>query len=179
MVGLVTVDWHGGQANIAPFGPVFEFVVVAFPDPLPHRLDLCVRFELCKQKCGQHVGRKITGPQVYPGIFVHLAAEEARAVRSLLPNYLCAFDKSRVINEQRSAFAARDVLRFVKTLRSKTAEGTKELAAMLTEKSVRIVFDKREVLFASYFQNRLHFTSDTCVVDQHDRAGPTRESCRI
>ena len=34
MVGLLTVDGHGGQANIVPFGPVFESVKVAVPDAL-------------------------------------------------------------------------------------------------------------------------------------------------
>src|SRR5207302_6900269 len=106
----------------------------------------------------------------YPRVFVHLAAEEAGAVGSLLPDDLSALDESIVVNQQRPAFSARDVFCFVETLRCKAAKGTEELAAILAEKSMSVVLDHGQVVLASNLQDRVHFTSDAGVVQGHDRA---------
>src|SRR5208282_6621408 len=140
MVGLLAVGWHHGAANPAFLRPVAQVLVVILPNALPLRLDGLPYFQLGVEKGRQDVTHHITRANVHPGIFVHLSPKEPAAIRPLFTNDLGPLNQTRVVDEQRAALAAGDILCFMETLGSQTAEGAQPAAVELAEQSVRIVF---------------------------------------
>ena len=63
----------------------------------------------------------------------YLAAEKAAAVRTFFPDDLRSLDVLRVVDQQRPALPAGEVLCLVKTLCRKYSEGTKILVFIFSE----------------------------------------------
>src|SRR2546423_13921506 len=140
MIRLIAVGRHDRQAHPVSFNPILKLCVVAFPNPLPCRLDTLARLQLCKQERGKHVRRNIARSHINPRIFVYFTSEEAGAIGALLPDDLRSLDKSLVVNQQCATLSAGNVFRFVKTLRCEAAKDTEEPAAIFGEESMRVVF---------------------------------------
>ena len=105
--------------------------------------------ELSEQVRRQDVGRKIGRAEIHPGVLVHLAAEEARAVRALLAYDLGAVLERFIVHDQRPAFAAAEVLRLMKGLGRQRAEGPQVPALVATEQPVGVVFDDGQTVRCS------------------------------
>ena len=102
---------------------------------------ISARLELCKQEGGQEIGRQKARADVHPCVLVDFAAKETRAIGALFSQYLGSADERRIIDDERSALATGDVLRFVKAERGQRAERAEHPATILAEQPVRIVFD--------------------------------------
>src|SRR4029077_19008302 len=95
------------------FGPGSQLARIGFPDLSPPRLDLIAVFELGPEECGQQVRGEIARPDVYPRVLVHLSAEKSASVGSLFSKNFGALIKLRIIDQQRAAFSAREILGLV------------------------------------------------------------------
>src|ERR1039458_6769494 len=106
--------------------------------------DLLHVFELAKQEGGQHVGWHIGRADIHPGVFVHLPPHELAPVSALLTQDLSALLQSRVVDRQRSAFAAREVLGFMKAVAAHLADGAEPLALVFGTDTVAPSLDNYE-----------------------------------
>src|SRR5574341_574295 len=103
------------------------------------RLDFLTLLKLAVEKRRQNIGWKVGGTEVHPGVFVHLAAEEAGAVGAFLADDLGALDKFRVIDNQRAAFPAGEVLGLMEGLGSHDAKGTQVFPFVSAKQAVSII----------------------------------------
>src|ERR1700722_2615391 len=108
--------WDDGQPHTTGSGPVRKFKGVTFPDLLPPGLNAWPDFQLSKKKRRQHVAHDIAGTEINPRVLVHLPSEKQAAVGAFLANYLGALEVDWIVDEQRAALAASDVLCLVETL---------------------------------------------------------------
>src|ERR1035437_2868075 len=113
---------HDRTGNAPVLGPTAQVMVVILPYLLPRGLDARPNFQLRVQEGRQHVTHHIARPDIDPRILVHLSAEKPAAIRALLADDFGPLDQGRVIDEQRAALAASNVLGFMETLRSQAAE---------------------------------------------------------
>src|SRR6266480_4730282 len=113
VVSLFAFGWDNRQPDVVCFGPGSQLPRVGFPDLSSLRLNLIPVFELCPEESRQQVRGQITRPDVYPRVLVHLAAEKSASIGSLFPKNFGALVKLRVINQQRAAFSAREILGLV------------------------------------------------------------------
>jgi len=139
--------------------------VVALPDRDAPRVDDAGSLQLPPKNCRQEVAQHPTGTNVDPGVLVDLPAQESAAVGALLPQDFRALHKFFVVDEQRPALAAREVLRLVETLRGERPERAEVLRLVLREESVGVVFDEHETVSISDLHQRIHFAGDSAVVN--------------
>ncbi len=88
----------------------------SLPDRLAGGFESRSRLQLRQQEGRQDIGRQVAGADVHPGVLVHLAAEEAAAVGAFLADDLGALDVAWVVDQQRAALAAGEVLGLVEAL---------------------------------------------------------------
>ena len=147
--------WYGcsqcagtiGRRDAVARRPVGELGVVALPDRAARVAWIASRASSCaEQERREDVGRQIARADVDPGVLVDLAAEEPAAVGALLADDLGALDELRVVDEQRAALAAGEVLGLVEALRRQRAERAERPAAVAAEQAVRVVLDDREAV---------------------------------
>ncbi len=148
---------------------------VALPDGAPLGLDPLARLQLREQEGGEQFRRKPRRTDVHPGVLVHVAAEERRPVGALLPNDLGARDEVGVVEQDRPAFAALDVLRLVEALRRHQSEAAELPAAVAAEEAVGVVLDDGDPALARDAQDRVHLATHSRVVDDHDRLRARRQ----
>src|SRR5580765_7122859 len=129
------------ETRSAAVRPIAQLLRVPVPDLLSPGLDPVALLELRQQERGEELGGEVARSDVPPGVLVHLAAEEPRPVRSLLPDDLGALDQGGVVDEQRAPLPAGEVLRLVEALRGERAEGAQELPLVPAEEAVSVVFD--------------------------------------
>src|SRR5271166_2720815 len=141
VVRLLTMLRDDGQPHTTGSSPVGEFKVVTFPDLPPPGLNAWPDFQLRKKKRRQDVAHDIAGANIHPSVLVYLASEKQAAVGAFLTNDLGALDIGRIVDEQRTAFAASDVFGLVKTLHPKLAQRSEPFAAVLPKQAVRVVFN--------------------------------------
>ena len=98
-----------------------------------------------------------------------MTSQELAAVRALFAQNLRAFNEALVVDEQRTALTAGDVLGFVEALGCHRAEGTEILALVLCEQAVGVVFNQYEVVSASNLGDCFHLARDTAVVNDANR----------
>src|SRR5262245_1623622 len=89
---------------------------------------------------------------------------------------MSAIGQRFIVNEQGPAFSANDVLGLVKALRCGATKGSQVPAAVLTKKTVRVVFHHRDSVSPGDRKNRLHLASDSSVMNNHDSSRPCRDS---
>jgi len=124
--GLLAMRRDHRQADAARCRPVAQAGLVGVPDLAPPGLDALRGFKLGTQERGQQLRREVAGADVHPGVLVDLPAEEAAAIRTLLADDLGPLHVPRVVDQQRAALPADDVLGLVKALRRQHAEGARE-----------------------------------------------------
>ena len=137
---------HHREAHTTSLGPILQAGFIPLPHALPRLLNLLPLFELRPQKRCEHVRRQVAGPKIDPRVLVHLSSEEPAAVRALLANDFRAFDEIRLVDQQRTALPAGDVLGLVKALRRQCAERSQETSAVGTEQAVCVVFHNRQTV---------------------------------
>src|SRR5689334_7781741 len=89
--------------------PVLQMFRVILPYPAAFGLNLLAALELRKQECSEHVGGKIAGAEVNPGVFIDHPTEELVTIGALFADDLGALDEFRIVHDERSAFATGDV----------------------------------------------------------------------
>src|SRR5262245_42097310 len=117
---------------------------IVVPEAPPRGLDALARLQLRVEVGGEDVGGYVAGPDVHPGVLVDQSPKEPAAVRALLADDLRPLGEARVVDEQRAALAAVDVLGLVEALRREAAEGAERPAPVRAEEPVRVVLDDRD-----------------------------------
>ena len=112
---------------------------------------------------------------VDPGVLVHLAPEELAPVGPLLADDLRPGGHRRIVDQQRAALAGDDVLRFVKTERTKVPQRPQRSAAMSRHDALRRVFDDQQAVTSCDLEDDIHGAADPGVVHWHDGTGPGRD----
>ena len=79
-------------------------------------------FKLRTEKGRQQVRRQIARPNIDPGVLVDLAAKKLAAIRSLFPKDLGSLIEVRIVDQQRAAFSAREILGLMETESCKLPE---------------------------------------------------------
>src|SRR6266550_7371292 len=150
-------------------------VVIIMPNPPSLVLNLISRFKLRIKKRRQKIRWQVTRPQVQPRVLIHLPAKEAAAVGSFLSNDLGAIEVSRIVDDQRAAFATGEILGLVKALSRQAAEGTQIFAAVLAEQTVRVILHHRDAVLPSHLHNGIHVTADAGVMNYDNRFSTRRD----
>ncbi len=138
-------------------------------------LDPFSLFKLPVEESRQQIRRQVGRANVHPAIFIHLAAEETRAIGAFFADDLCPLDKLRVVDQQRASFAAGEVLGFMEGLRGHHAEGSQELSFVLAEQTVGVIFHHRHMITVGDIHDRVHFAAHTRIMHGDDRPGAGRE----
>ena len=133
VVSLFAVFRHVRKLHFVSHRPIFEVFIVEAPNPLAMGLDLFSVFQLGIQKRGQDIRRQVGGANVYPGVLVHLAAEEAAAIGAFLADDLGALDERRIVDQQCPSLAAREVLGFVEGLRRQRSKRSQVFALVFAK----------------------------------------------
>ena len=76
------------------------------------------------------------------------AAEELRAIRALLPDYLGALRPARVVDEQSAAFTSDHVLRLVEAHRSEVAKMAQSSALIGRTEALRGILNHQQLVAA-------------------------------
>src|SRR6185312_5984384 len=145
---LLAVRGNRGQGHAVLGGPRAEAAGIAFPDARAASLDVAPALELRAQERRLQIGHQEARADVDPGVLVDLAAEEAAAVGPFFAEDLGALDERRIVDEQRAALAAGDVLGLVERLRGEGAEGAEPAAAPTAVEPVRVVLDDGQAVAA-------------------------------
>src|SRR5690348_5595242 len=141
---------------------------VVLPYAAAFGLDLLAALELRKQERREHVGGKIAGAEVNPGIFIDHPTEELVTISALLADDLGALDEFGVVHDQRAAFAARDVFGLVKTLRGQSAERSGVFAAIAGEEAMSVVFHDFDAMTRRHIADHVHFAAYSGIVHGND-----------
>ena len=143
-----------------------------YVEPAARRLDGLPLLKLGEEERGQDIGHQVAGADIHPGVFIHLAAEEAAAVGALFAEDFGPLDVALIVDEQGTAFAAGEILGFVEALGGHAAERAEEPALVLAEKAVGVVLDDGGVVPRGDLEDGIHLAADARVVDGHDSLGP-------
>src|ERR1043166_4004709 len=125
MVGLLAVRGNNGKPYVFMICPFLELCMVITPHPLAFCLYLIARFQLRVQESSENVRRKIARTEIHPSVLVHLAAEKATSIGSLLTDNFGSLDILRIVDQKGTALTTTDVLGFMKALRCQTTKRTK------------------------------------------------------
>ena len=88
-----------------------------------------------------------------------------------------AVDVALVVDDERAALAADEVLRLVEAQRREATEAAERLAAVRAEQPVRVVLDEVDVAVGDRRLDAVDVAADAGVVDRHDGAdGVVRSS---
>src|SRR6266508_3230892 len=157
VVSLFAFGWDNREPHAVCFGPGSQVAGVGFPDLSPPRLNLITVFELCAEERGQQVRGQIARPDVYPRVLVHLTPEKSASIGSLFSKNFGALVKLRIIDQQRAAFSAREILCFVETESCQPPECAQVSPLISCVKAMRIVFDYCYGMPPCDWHDRLHF----------------------
>jgi len=113
VVTLFAFGWDNREPHAVCFGPGSQFAREGLPDFSSPRLNLIAVFELCAEECGQQVRGQIARPDIHPGVLVHLAAEKSASIGSFFAKNFGTLTKLLIIDQQRAAFSAREILGLV------------------------------------------------------------------
>ena len=149
--------------------------VVGVPDRHPRGVDLRDALELGGEQRRADVGEQKRRAEVDPRVVIDVAAREAAAVGPLLLEDLRALDERLVVDEQRAALAAGDVLRLVEGERPEGADRPQRPAAVGGVDALRGVLDEQQVVRLRQRAEGVHVTGDPAVVDGDDRPRALRD----
>ena len=126
-------------------------------------------FELCAQKRRQQFRRQIARPDIDPVVFVDFAPEKSAPICSLFPKNFSSLIKLCVIDQERAAFSARKIFRFMETESCQLPKRAQIPPAISSVKTMRVIFDDRDCMPACDCQNRVHLAADARVVHNKNR----------
>ena len=126
-------------------------------------------FKLRTEKGRQQVRRQIARPNIDPCVLVDLATEKSAPICSLFPKNLRPLIKGRIVDQQRTAFSAGEILSFMETERSKLSKCAEVSSAISSIKTMRIVFDYSNTMPLRNRCDRIHFASDTRIMHKKNR----------
>src|SRR6476660_9454994 len=112
-----------GESHAMPTPPLRELLRVAVPDSPPPRLERVPLLQLTQQEGSLQLGGEVARAHVGPLICAHLSANECRAVRALVADYLGTGDVLGSVQDEGPALARGHVLGFVEAERGEPAEG--------------------------------------------------------
>ena len=115
---MLTIGRCNRELHLTFTSPHAEFLSVTSPDRLAPSLNLVTRLELRQQIGGEDARTAGSSSRRPPSVYlIDLAAEEPAAVGALLAEDLGPLDEARVVDQQRAALAAGDVLGLVEAER--------------------------------------------------------------
>ena len=143
--GGLAVGRHHGQTQSQLGRGLRHQLEVGLEQPTPLRLDRLGLLELAGEVRRQRVGHAEGGARVAPRVLVDLAEEEGPPVGALLVEDARAVDVPRVVEQQRTALAAHEVLGLVEAQAGHPAQAAEGLAGPASEQRVRGVLDDGDV----------------------------------
>lgn len=129
---------------------------------------------MTRHGCDKTEGQ-IARPEVDPAVLVDHSAEELAPVGSLLPDDLGPLEVGRVVDHERAALAALDVLGSVKALCRHDPERAQWPAVVAAAQTVRVVLDDGDPMALGDREDHVHFTGDTAIVHDDNCLGPFRD----
>src|SRR5262245_20408552 len=171
VVSLFAFGWDTREPDVICLSPRSQLARVGFPDLSPPRLNLIAVFELCTEERRQQVRGQITRADIHPRVLVHLAAEKTASIGSLFSKTFGALIKLRIIDQQRAAFSAREILCFVETESCQPPECAQVSPLISCVKAMRIVFDYCYGMPPCDWHDRLHFARDARVMHKKNGLG--------
>src|SRR5215467_9545569 len=113
MISGIAVGRHLRQAHAVSLCPGGEPLLIARKDASAPGLNILVVLELSQEEGREELRGQITRPDVHRSVLVDLTAEESAAVGAFLAQDLGTLHPCLLVQQQRTAFAARDVFRIV------------------------------------------------------------------
>src|ERR1700751_1123758 len=110
VVTLFAFGWNDREPDAVCVSPGSQLARVRLPNFSPSRLNFFAVFELCAKECRQQIGGQIARADIYPRVLVNFAPEKSASIGSLFPQNFGALIKLRIIDKQRAAFSAREIL---------------------------------------------------------------------
>src|SRR5436190_1665351 len=126
-------------------------------------------FKLRTEKGRQQVRRQIARADIDPGVLVDFAAEKPASVRSLFPKDLGPLIEVGIVDQQRAAFAATEILGFMETQGCKLTQCAEVSSAISSIKTMRVIFDHSDAMLPRNGRDRIHFASDARVMHKKNR----------
>ena len=149
--------------------------VVAHPYRAPARDDFIGMRELRFEKCRDQFARQIRRAEIDPGVLVDFAAQEAAAVGAFFTHDFGALDEAFVIDHQRAAFAAQQVLGFVKTEAAEMPDGAEIAAFVRRQQRLRGILDHQQVMALRDRHDGIHLAGQAGVMHHRNRLGARRD----
>src|SRR5205085_9858288 len=173
--GLRAVIRHDREPHARATCPFPQLVRVLPPDAFACGLYRLASLQLRRKKGGLKIGEDVARAEIDPGVLVDEASEEPLSVRSLVAQDLRAVDEARVVQQERTALTARDVLGFVEALCRKDTEGAERPPAIRAEQAVRVVLhDVRPARFRE-FEDPIELARDAGVMHRDNHSGPVAD----
>ena len=147
-----------------------EHACIRRRDRAPLVEDDVALLELAVEERREHFAQSERRADVVPGVLVDLAEHEGAAVRALVVEHVGARDVGLVVDDERAALAADEVLRLVEAQRAETAEAPERPPLVSAEQPVGVVFDDRDVAAVDRGLDAVDVAADPRVVHGHDRA---------
>jgi hypothetical protein len=141
--GVLAAGGHDRQAHARLGRPFRQPGVVRVPHRVPPALDLGERLQLRGESGREHVRRQIAGSHVHPPVLVDLPTEEPAPVGPLLAEDLGPLAQRVVVEHQRAALAALDVLGRVEALRGERSDRAQRSSPVVGAETVGVVLDHR------------------------------------
>jgi len=169
--GLLAVRRDERLGDSVLRAPGAELVIIALPEVGALFLDAAPVFQLGVKEGGQDVADQVAAAEIDPGIFVHLATEEAGAIGAFFADDFGAFDQSGVVDQESTAFAAGEVFGFVETLRGERTEGPEPASAVFPKQAVGIVLDNGDAVLMGKSNDGIHLAAHAGVMHRNDGSG--------
>ena len=131
-------------------------------------VDLVTFFQLRIQICRIHLTWKIRRTVIDPAIFIYLSTEEFTSVRALFPENFRFFLIFVLLENKRTAFTHREVLRLVETVTAEIADRSQSFSMIVGIYALRSIFHNFQIVFLCNFHNLVHLTCNTGIVDRND-----------
>src|SRR5262245_9408064 len=129
--------------------------------------------QLSVQESGGQLAWQVGTANIHPFIFRHFSARKSKAVGAFFPDDLGAFNEFVPIDDKCTALARDNILGLVEAERGESALPPERLATPVSTNSLCCIFNYDEVVLRRGSQDRVHFATDTSIVDDRDslRAG--------
>ena len=153
-----------------------ESLVVGIPDRQAVLVDPVRLLELRPEIGRVHVAGEIAGAVIDPGIFVHLPAEKAGAVRALLAEDLRGVVVFGIPDHQGAALSHGVVFRLVEGVAAEIADRAQRASLVEGHDALRRVLDDLQAVPRGDVEDRVHLAGDAGVVYRHDGPRAVRDS---
>ena len=170
VVRRVAVVGNHGEPEAELVGDRSEQCGVCLGDEATLREDDISLLELAVEHRGEHFAQTERRTDVLPRVLVDFAQHERAAVRTLVVEDVRPGDVVLLVEDERAAFAADEVLGLVEAERGEAPEASERPTAVRAEQPVRVVFDDGDVAPVDRGLDAGDVAPDARVVDGNDRA---------